>query len=370
MAKIVWDAGHGGNGSTPGRRTPDGEYEWNFSDKIVRAGMSFLNGYENAQQLRVDDATGKTNVSLSSRTNQANSFNADVFVSVHQNAFTGSWGTHSGTETYVMTPASNNPKSKALADKVHPKLVLAMGLNDRGIKAENFHVLRETKMPAILAECGFMDSTIDVKRMRSEAVLKSVGEAIAKGVAEYLGLKPKNEGVDTYTVQRGDTLSSIARRFNTTVDALVSLNELSEPNLIYVGQTLKVSYTYTVQRGDTLSSIARRFNTTVDALVSLNGLSDPNLIYIGQTLKISGSVPTPPKEYVQLPGSAATWRTYKLDVQPIKKNSDWSLTPSAFGGLEYEILGKPYPDVVTINTSRGKRNIYVAASTGAKIIKK
>ena len=163
MAKIVWDEGHGGNGSTPGKRTPDGEYEWNFNDKVVRAGLDFLNGYENAQQLRVDDATGKTDVSLSSRTNQANSFNADVFVSVHHNAFTGSWGTHSGTETYVMTPASNNPESKVLADQVHPRLIQAMGLNDRGIKADNFHVLRETNMPAILTECGFMDSTIDIQ---------------------------------------------------------------------------------------------------------------------------------------------------------------------------------------------------------------
>ncbi|MEW9503302.1 hypothetical protein [Jeotgalibacillus marinus] len=52
------------------------------------------------------------------------------------------------------------------------------------------------------------------------------------------------------------------------------------------------------------------------------------------------------------------------------KNSDWSLTPSAFGGLEYEILGKPSTDVITIDTSKGKRNIYVAANTGAKIVKK
>lgn len=73
------------------------------------------------------------------------------------------------------------------------------------------------------------------------------------------------------------------------------------------------------------------------------------------------------KEYVSLPASAATWRTYKTNVQPVKDNSDWSLTPKTFGGLEYEIIGKPQKDVVTINTSRGKRNIYVASSTGAKI---
>lgn len=70
---------------------------------------------------------------------------------------------------------------------------------------------------------------------------------------------------------------------------------------------------------------------------------------------------------VTLPASATSWRTYKLNVQPVKKNSDWSLTPSRYGGLTYEILGRPYTDVVTINTGRGKRNIYVGKGTGAII---
>ncbi|RST72282.1 DUF3597 family protein [Siminovitchia acidinfaciens] len=73
------------------------------------------------------------------------------------------------------------------------------------------------------------------------------------------------------------------------------------------------------------------------------------------------------KGTVHLPADAETWRTYKLNVLPVKKNSDWSLTPSRFGGLTYEILDHPYPDVVTINTSRGKRNIYVGPGTGAVI---
>src|SRR5699024_8752105 len=73
------------------------------------------------------------------------------------------------------------------------------------------------------------------------------------------------------------------------------------------------------------------------------------------------------KGTVHLPASSKTWRTYKTNVQPVKKNSDWSLTPSAFGGLTYKILGRPYANVVTIKTGRGKRNIYVGPGTGAKI---
>ena len=96
-----------------------------------------------------------------------------------------------------------------------------------------------------------------------------------------------------YTVVRGDTLSSIARRFHTTVSELVRLNNISNPNLIFVGEKLKVpasstpgTSTYTVVKGDTLSSIARRFNTSVGTLVALNNISNPNLIVVGQQLTL------------------------------------------------------------------------------------
>ncbi|MDY7044027.1 N-acetylmuramoyl-L-alanine amidase [Virgibacillus sp. M23] len=81
----------------------------------------------------------------------------------------------------------------------------------------------------------------------------------------------------------------------------------------------------------------------------------------------SKSKPSQAKGTVHLPASAKTWRTYKLNVKPIKKNSDWSLTPARYGGLTYKILDKPYPDVVTIKTGRGKRNIYVGSGTSAVI---
>ena len=113
----------------------------------------------------------------------------------------------------------------------------------------------------------------------------------------------------TYTVKSGDTLSSIASSHNTTTAALTSLNSLANPNLIYVGQVLKLANTttastsstssaastsssattYTVKSGDTLSSIASSYNTTTSTLTSLNNLSNPNLIYVGQVLKVAGS---------------------------------------------------------------------------------
>ena len=108
----------------------------------------------------------------------------------------------------------------------------------------------------------------------------------------------------TYIVQAGDTLSGIAQKFDETVGELIELNDIRNPNLIYVGQVLKIptiigkntssgsnvyNKTYTVQQGDTLSGIAQKFGTTVSYLASINGISNPNLIYPGQLLKISSS---------------------------------------------------------------------------------
>ena len=97
----------------------------------------------------------------------------------------------------------------------------------------------------------------------------------------------------TYTVRSGDTLSSIASKFGTSYQALASLNGISNPNLIYVGQVLRVngsasnsSVYYTVCAGDNLSAIASRYGTSYQSIASLNGLTNPNLIYAGQTLKI------------------------------------------------------------------------------------
>lgn len=100
----------------------------------------------------------------------------------------------------------------------------------------------------------------------------------------------------TYTVQSGDTLSSIANKFGTSYQALASLNGISNPNYIYVGQVLKVKSTNstatinngsrncTVQPGDTLSSIANILGVSTSYLAQKNGISNINLIYPGQLL--------------------------------------------------------------------------------------
>lgn len=115
---------------------------------------------------------------------------------------------------------------------------------------------------------------------------------------------PKNTESIEYTVQSGDTLSAIARRYGTTVQELVDINQIQNPNLIYPGEKLRIltnstmpgteergtgSITYTVRRGNTLSQIARAYHVSVQHIVEINDIPDPDLIYPGQKLRITES---------------------------------------------------------------------------------
>lgn len=95
-----------------------------------------------------------------------------------------------------------------------------------------------------------------------------------------------------YKVVRGDNLSSIAKKYSVSINAIANANNLSNPNLIYAGQMLIIPtesisyYTYVVKSGDTLSGIAKKYSTNYKALASYNGISNPNKIYPGQIIKI------------------------------------------------------------------------------------
>ena len=125
------------------------------------------------------------------------------------------------------------------------------------------------------------------------AAINGIGDPNHIWPGEVLKVTGTASQRSTYYVQAGDTLSGIAAKFGTTVSSLVSLNHISNPNVIYVGQKIYVgeasqgqSNAYTVHAGDTLSGIAAKFGTTWEALAQKNGLANPNVIYVGQTMTI------------------------------------------------------------------------------------
>lgn len=149
------------------------------------------------------------------------------------------------------------------------------------------------------------------------------------GVVSAHAAEPLADG-GTYTVRAGDTLTAIAARFGVAPSVLARANGITNPNLIYVGQRLTIpgaigssssgSTTpvtfegyYIVQPGDTLSKIAARYGTTVRALMSLNGLSNPDRIWVGQRLRIgkAGSAPVPS----QSAPTASRWIDVNLRTQ-------------------------------------------------------
>jgi len=147
----------------------------------------------------------------------------------------------------------------------------------------------------VIVEYGFLDSTGDDPQQLKEDY-DILAEAVVRGVMKYIG-KPYSGGEleGTYTVKSGDSLWSIANRFNTTVAEIKRLNNLNT-NALQVGQVLKLptgnentnnnqGNTYTVKSGDSLWSIANRFNTTVAEIKRLNNLNT-NALQVGQVLKL------------------------------------------------------------------------------------
>ncbi|WP_145413021.1 N-acetylmuramoyl-L-alanine amidase family protein [Paenibacillus xylanexedens] len=115
------------------------------------------------------------------RVKLANTLNADVFVSIHGNSVKASPQT-TGTETFYYKRSS----SKELADIVHRHLIEALGFKDRGVKNGNLEVLRNTTMPAVLLEIGFLSNLVEEQAMLSDSVQNKAAQAIVDGIKEFL----------------------------------------------------------------------------------------------------------------------------------------------------------------------------------------
>lgn len=174
---VVIDAGHGDQ--DPGTLGYSKKKEKDFNLAVAQKVGQLLANEPNIDFVltRSDD----TFLKLEERARIANDLNADVFVSIHANS--GPIAA-SGSETYYQRDAS-----KALANVMHKYLVTATGLPDRGVKYGNFHVIRETKMPAVLLEVGYLSNPKDEAALFSESVQNNVAQGIVNGIKEYLGIQ-------------------------------------------------------------------------------------------------------------------------------------------------------------------------------------
>lgn len=186
--KIAFNAGHGK--STPGKRSPDGTVrEWAINDKVVDELLKLAKDYQGVETLRIDDPTGARDVPLDERVKKADSWKADLYVSIHQNAAGSGWGTARGTE--VFTYSASSKEATAVAKSVLSQITSQLNTKNRGVKHMAFYELTYTNMPAILVECEFMTNQAAATWMKSATYGKQMAEAIMDGIARYYGLKKK-----------------------------------------------------------------------------------------------------------------------------------------------------------------------------------
>ena len=146
----------------------------------------------------------------------------------------------------------------------------------------------------LIVEYGFIDNTKDVEFLKEN--YEELAESVISAVANYIGIPytpPEGLITNTYVVQKGDTLYSIANKLGTTVSELKKENNLTT-NTLQIGEVLRIptkeiyeeeENIYIVKKGDSLYSIANKYNTTVDELKRINNLTS-NILSIGQVLKL------------------------------------------------------------------------------------
>lgn len=179
MVDLTIDAGHGGK--DPGAVGPTGLKEKDVTLKLaLKIGNIVTSKGATVNYTRTDDRF----IELNDRATIANSAKARFFLSIHINSAASIAA--NGTETYAYSKGGQGEK---LAQAVQKGLVAAIGLSDRGVKFENFAVLRQTNMPAALTEVNFICNPKEEAMLKDEAFLNKVATGIAKGVITFLGLK-------------------------------------------------------------------------------------------------------------------------------------------------------------------------------------
>ncbi|AWB44942.1 N-acetylmuramoyl-L-alanine amidase [Paenibacillus sp. CAA11] len=174
---VVIDAGHGGSDPGAGSITNRNEKEFTLAVALKVQKLLEQESWLDVVMTRDDD----TYPTLQKRVKLANDLNADVFVSIHGNKVDAN-PIPNGVETHY-----TNKNSQNLARIMQKYMLEATGLKDRGLKPGNLYVTKNTKMPAVLLECGFLSNPTDEKAMYTEEFQQSLAEGIVAGLKEFFG---------------------------------------------------------------------------------------------------------------------------------------------------------------------------------------
>ncbi|WP_026572511.1 N-acetylmuramoyl-L-alanine amidase [Bacillus sp. UNC438CL73TsuS30] len=189
LFKITLSPGHGLH--TPGKRTPDGMHEWEFNAAVVTKMIDLFSHYKDVAVKRLDDPTGKNDIPLETRAKASNNWNADYHLDVHANAAGDTWSDAHGIETFSFGLSG---KSFEIAKVLQKALVNGTGLADRGVKNGDWlYMVRTTKAPANLVECGFMSNKNEAALLKSDAYREKIANTLVNAIAGYFKLEKVKE---------------------------------------------------------------------------------------------------------------------------------------------------------------------------------
>lgn len=196
MFKIALNAGH--YYGTPGKRClntidPAETREWTLNSRICEKVERKLQGYDGYELLRIDDRTGRSDITVADRAAKANNFGADIYIAVHHNAgINGGSGGGIMAFTYIKVDNYTKKMQRLLYDKLIEKTGLK-GNRAQPLSTADLGECRLTKMPAVLLECGFMDSTVDTPVILTEDFADKAAAGITEAIAELGALTKRTE---------------------------------------------------------------------------------------------------------------------------------------------------------------------------------